>query len=104
MWDWLRHRPSAVREVVMYTRQGCCLCEQAWQVLEKAQRRFGFTLQKVDVDSDPALAEQFGLQVPVVRIDGKVHFRGQVNAVLLNRLLRARSPEDRLGDADLSQS
>jgi glutaredoxin len=92
MASWLFGRGAAgVRDVVMYTRQGCHLCEDAWQVLEQARRRFDFALRQVDVDSDPALAEQHGLSVPVVTIDGKVHFRGHVNPVLLARVLRAGS-------------
>ena len=42
----------------------------------------------MDVDADPALAKQYGECVPVVTIDGKVRFRGRVNAVLLERMLR----------------
>jgi glutaredoxin len=71
----------------MYTRQGCHLCEEAWQQLEQAQKRYGFTLGQVDVDGDPQLMRDYGECVPVVTIDGKVRFRGRVNRVLLERLL-----------------
>jgi hypothetical protein len=73
----------------MYTREGCHLCEQAWVVLQRAARRYRLALRQVDVDSDPALVEQHGTCVPVVVIDGRVRFRGVVNAVLLERILRA---------------
>ncbi|MHB1421817.1 MAG: glutaredoxin family protein [Gemmataceae bacterium] len=73
--------------VVMYTRQGCHLCEQAWLQLEHARQRHGFTLAQVDVDGDPELAREHGECVPVVTIDGKVRFRGGINRVLLERLL-----------------
>jgi glutaredoxin len=73
----------------MYTRQGCHLCEQAWELLERARRRHGFDLRQVDIDGDPALREQHGLHVPVVEVDGRVYFRGVVNAVLLERLFNA---------------
>ena len=53
-----------------------------------ACQKHGFTLTVVDVDADPALAKQYGECVPVVTIDGKVRFRGRVNAVLLERMLR----------------
>jgi hypothetical protein len=70
----------------MYTRQGCHLCETAWDVLAAEQRRCGYSLEKVDVDTDPALVAEHGLHVPVVAVNGKVRFRGIVNAVLLRRL------------------
>jgi hypothetical protein len=71
----------------MYTRKDCHLCEQAWQQLERAQERYGFTLRHVDVDGDQRLLRNYGECVPVVTIDGKVRFRGAVNRVLLERLL-----------------
>jgi glutaredoxin len=89
MWTWLfGRRNRAQHDVVMYTRQGCHLCEQAWEVLQRAARRHRLSLRQVDVDSDPALVEQHGEHVPVVAIDGRVRFRGIVNAVLLERILR----------------
>jgi hypothetical protein len=52
-------------------------------------------LTAVDVDNDPELAERYGLEVPVVRVNGEVRFRGRVNAVLLRRILKAESTEVR---------
>ncbi|MBM4071898.1 MAG: glutaredoxin family protein [Planctomycetes bacterium] len=72
---------------LVYTRTGCHLCEDAWTLLEDAQESHGFSLEAIDVDSDPELVTQFGECVPVVVVDGKVRFRGQVNPVLLKRLL-----------------
>jgi len=67
----------------MFTRAGCHLCDEAWQILESARQQYGFTLQAVDVDIDPEL------------IDGKVRFRGRINSVLLSRLLRAEKWMDK---------
>ncbi len=90
-WNWLTFwRPRKRRtscDIVMYTRQGCHLCERAWQQLDAARQRYGFALRQVDVDADPDLARLYGGCVPVVTIDGKVRFRGAVNRVLLERLL-----------------
>jgi glutaredoxin len=95
MWCWPRRKTAGSRrEVVLYTRQGCHLCEQAWELLQTAARRHGLELRQVDVDSDPALLEQYDQCVPVVAIDGKVRFRGVVNAVLLERQLRGRNQND----------
>jgi hypothetical protein len=90
-WNWFnlwsgRNKP-AQRNIVLYTRQGCHLCEHTWQLLERAKQRCRFTLQQVDVDGNPELVRDYGGCVPVVMIDGKVRFRGIVNPVLLERLL-----------------
>ena len=75
----------------MYTREGCHLCQDAWQLLSAAQKRHGFTLEAVDVDGDPELVALYGEWVPVVTVNGEVRFRGGVNKVLLDRLLEAAS-------------
>jgi glutaredoxin len=75
----------------MYTRRGCHLCAAAWQLLEAAQQRHGFQLQAADIDGDPALTDRYGEQIPVVMVNGRVRFRGTVNQVLLERLLRAEA-------------
>jgi glutaredoxin len=77
--------------VILYTRQGCHLCDDAWTVLDEASQRYGFSVETVDVDSDVELVQKFGQCVPVVTVDGKLRFRGRVNRVLLERLLRALS-------------
>lgn len=90
-WNWLTFwRPQKTCsewDVVMYTRQGCHLCEQAWQQLEQARQRYHFALSQVDVDADAQLAREYGECAPVVVVNGRVRFRGIVNPVLLQRLL-----------------
>jgi glutaredoxin len=69
--------------VLLYTRPGCHLCEEA----EALMRKHGLEPQLVDIDADPQLRERYTTCVPVVVIDGKERFRGRVNEVLLRRLL-----------------
>jgi hypothetical protein len=49
-------------ELVLITRQGCCLCEG----LEQKLRQLEQPLQCLDVDHHPALLERYGLEVPVL--------------------------------------
>jgi Glutaredoxin-like domain (DUF836) len=86
---WWRRQQLPAPDVVLYTRQGCHLCEDAWGELAAARQRYGFRLSLVDVDSDPRLVTEHGEHVPVVTVNGLVRFRGRVNRVLLERLLRA---------------
>jgi len=69
--------------VILYTRQGCHLCEDALDVL----RQQGLAVTLVDIDRDPDLRARYDCCVPVVEIDGRERFRGRVNPVLLRRLL-----------------
>jgi glutaredoxin len=67
------------REVVLYSRRGCHLCEIVKESLSKLARQTQFTWQEIDVDSDDALRRQFNDEVPVVFIDGKKAFKYRMN-------------------------
>jgi glutaredoxin len=69
--------------VVLYTRVGCHLCDDALALLES----HGLTPVCIDIDADPNLRERFHECVPVVEIDGQIRFRGHVDPILLRRLL-----------------
>jgi glutaredoxin len=74
-------------QVVLYTRAGCHLCDDAKALLV----RHGLTPQEIDIDEEPSLVQQYDQCVPVVVIDGRVRFRGRVDERLLVRLLKAGS-------------
>ncbi len=90
---WKRKRIKQLGHLrfVLYTRRGCHLCEVAEEQLRRARRRHGFALDTVDIDRDAELTARYGVQVPVVAVNGKVRFRGRVNPVLLERLLHAEA-------------
>src|SRR5262245_43445484 len=91
LWAGAGSHPVAGWQVVMYTRQGCHLCEEAWGQLEEARKRHGFALRSVDIDADPELVQRFTDCVPVVEINGRVRFRGRINPVLFRRMLHGGS-------------
>ncbi len=84
-----RYPRFAQVNVVLYTRAGCHLCEDVWRFLAQEQQRLGFQLASVDVDASPDLTARYGLQVPVVTVNGKERFRGTINPALWERLLLA---------------
>jgi glutaredoxin len=71
-------------QVLLFTRTGCHLCDEAEELLV----RHGLAPQKIDIDANAELRQKYDTCVPVVVIDGKERFRGQVNEVLLKRLLK----------------
>lgn len=99
-WNWLRsvwpRRKLTHWKIEMYTRQGCHLCEQAWEQLEQARQRYEFALRQIDVDAEGPLAREYGDCVPVVVVNGRVRFRGILNPVLLKRLLEGGERETTL--------
>jgi glutaredoxin len=73
--------------IILYSRRGCHLCDDAKALLVG----HGLHPKEVDIDSDPALVERYGLVVPVVEIDGCERFRGRIDAILLRRLLAQKT-------------
>jgi glutaredoxin len=97
-WSWWKKKQRASKlqrtghlHFVIYTRPGCHLCETAERCLRTEQKRWGFQMAIVNVDDDPRLAAEYGLQVPVVTVNGKVRFRGGIRPALLTRLLVAEA-------------
>jgi glutaredoxin len=91
-WAWLSRRPLPTRTwtVLLYHRQGCHLCDDAWNLLTQLRQKYGFTLERIDIDPHPDLVREHGEHVPVIVVNGRVRFRGIVNPVLLRRLFAAR--------------
>lgn len=73
-------------KILLYSRRGCHLCEQAEEMLATVAPEASV----VDVDSSQHLAEAFGLRVPVVEIDGAVVLEGRFDEPALIAQLRAR--------------
>ena len=84
----LLRRAGRVAEVVLVTRVGCHLCEQAAPVVAREAARAGATYAERDVDADPADLAAYGDRVPVVLLDGVEHAYWQVDAPALRAALR----------------
>jgi glutaredoxin len=83
-----RRETMAKPSVILYTRKGCHLCDDAQAILQA----HGLAIQEIDVDADTQLKQRFDTCVPVVEIDGKIRFRGRIDERLLRRLLAGSGP------------
>jgi glutaredoxin len=78
-----------MREVVLYTKADCCLCDDAKRALALARAQVEFALREIDIESDPALFAAHRYDIPVIEIDGRRAFKHQVSArQLVERLSR----------------
>ena len=80
--------------VTLYTRRGCHLCEEAKRELLSARPSESFTLEEVDIDTDPALRARFGHDIPVVYINDRVAFKHRLTATEFARQLRKAATSD----------
>jgi glutaredoxin len=74
--------------LTLYTRVHCHLCDDAKAALDRVRARAPFELTIVDVDTDAALQALYGLEVPVVLVDGKKWAKFRVDEAALERRLR----------------
>jgi glutaredoxin len=79
-------------EVVLYGRDGCCLCDDARVVLQRVRARHPFTLVERDIDADERLLREYLERIPVVTIDGAEVFELFVEESELARRLAAAQP------------
>jgi len=77
--------------VTLYTRTGCCLCDDAKRVLTQARSRADFEYEEVDIDRDPELVRLYNDEVPVIAINRVKAFKYRVNMKEFLRRLAARA-------------
>jgi glutaredoxin len=77
--------------IVVLTRQGCHLCEEAIAQVAAVCVEIGEAYAVLDVDSDPELQRRYTDQVPVTFVDGAQHDFWRVDPARLKAaLLRSR--------------
>jgi glutaredoxin len=77
----------SLAEVVLYGRDGCCLCDDARAILERVRAEQPFALAEVDIERDERLLRAYLERIPVVTIDGVEAFELFVDEAVLRRLV-----------------
>jgi len=62
--------------VVLYTKDGCHLCERVLTELLKLTDAQSFEISVKDITTDSQLFERYKNIIPVVEVDGKVRLAG----------------------------
>jgi len=73
------HAPSKAH-VVIYSRPGCHLCDEAKQVIEAAPCPNEYTLNEINIESDPDLLKRYKYDIPVITINGVEAFRHRLTS------------------------
>jgi glutaredoxin len=60
------------REVTLYTRRDCGLCDETAETLRRLAHELRFTLTEQDVDADATLPDRYNEVVPVVVAGGRI--------------------------------
>ena len=73
--------------LTLYSRADCCLCEEMKAVLAQVQENIPFTLEQIDISTDPELESRFGQEIPVLFVNGRKAFQYRLTAGELRRRL-----------------
>ena len=65
-----------MHKVVLYTKDGCHLCERVLTELLKLRDEQSFEISIKDITTDSRLFERYKNIIPVVEVDGKVRLAG----------------------------
>jgi glutaredoxin len=81
---------STKAHIVIYSRPGCHLCDEAKQAIEAAQCLGEYTLEEINIESDPDLLRRYHNDIPVITINGVEAFRYRLTSeAFRERLLRS---------------
>jgi glutaredoxin len=78
------------RQITLYTREGCHLCEEARLAITPLLKEFGTTLREVDIDDDPVLHDLYTNDVPVIFVGAQIAGQHRVDLTRLKQLLERR--------------
>jgi hypothetical protein len=73
--------------VRLFVTPGCEACRTA----EETLRAEGVTFETIDLSREPGRRPAGVTCTPAAEIDGRIRFKGEVNRVLLRRILKNRS-------------
>lgn len=83
---------AAPRDVTMYMREGCHLCEEAKAAMAPVLAALGACLQEVDIDDDPILRARYTNDVPVIFIGSQFFAQHRLDPARLRRHLENAKP------------
>jgi hypothetical protein len=78
--------------LTLYSRPGCHLCEEMKAVVQRVVRAAAAPLavEEIDISTDAELEARYGLEIPVLLLEGKKVAKYRVTEAELARILRAR--------------
>ena len=66
--------------VIIYSIPGCHLCEEAKKTMLAADCAGQYTLEEINIESNPLLLERYQSDIPVITVNGTEAFRHRVTA------------------------
>lgn len=75
------------RDVTLYSRPGCHLCEEAKEAMAPVLRQAGGVLHEVNIAGDAELEARYGVDIPVIFIGARKAAKHRVDVKQFRRQL-----------------
>ncbi len=82
---------AAPRDVTIYSRHGCHLCEEAKAQIAPLLKEFAARLTEINIDEDPVLRARYDYDVPVIFLGPRKTAKHRVDPAQFRRQLRDAS-------------
>jgi thiol-disulfide isomerase/thioredoxin len=82
--------------LTIYSRPGCHLCDDMKTVVSRVARTFpgSIAIDEIDISTDPQLESRYGVEIPVLLLNGRKVAKYRIGEEDLRKLLA-----DRMGGA-----
>ena len=77
-------------QLALYTRPGCHLCEEMKAVVERVGRTVPIALEEIDISGNVELEARYGVEIPVLTIEGRKAAKYRIDEAALRRMLLGR--------------
>ena len=75
----------------IYSRPGCHLCDEMKAVVDGVASELSIDVEEINISTDADLEARYGLEIPVLEIDGKKVAKYRIDEATLRRVLSARN-------------
>ena len=81
------HQPL---QLELYSKPGCHLCDELRTLCGRLSDEFFLQVTEINIETDPALEERYGQDIPVLFIDGRKAVKFRATERELRRKLQRR--------------
>jgi glutaredoxin len=77
--------------LTIYSRPGCHLCDEMKAVVRTVAQSVPLSLEEIDISTDPALEARYGLEIPVLLVNGTKAAKYRIGEGALRQILAGRA-------------
>ena len=81
--------------LTIYSRPGCHLCDEMKEVVRRVSASVPLAIDEIDISGDAELERLYGVEIPVLMVDGKKVAKYRIGESELRRVLTGKGYEPR---------